>query len=272
MRLAVVLLLFSSACTAVAFAEGFEYPLDVAVDSSGAVFVADRNLPGLWRVQDGKLGEFFKASKQFRTPLAAVRCVAVDGDGHVLAGDSSTRDVYRFDESGKPTALTGGKIGIPMSLAVGSSKDIFVADLELHCIWRIPAAGGKPEKFADVKAPRGISFDGEGRLWVVSHGDNQLVRLTADAKQEIVVKGRPFQFPHDVAIDDDGVAYVSDGYAKSIWKVADGKQPEKWITGAPLDNPVGVCWHDKMLWVSDPRAKCIFQAAPGGELKQLELK
>ena len=39
-------------------------------------------------------------------PLNAVCCVAIDHQGHVVAGDSSTRDVCRFSEDGKPVLLT----------------------------------------------------------------------------------------------------------------------------------------------------------------------
>ena len=30
---------------------------------------ADRNLPGIWRVDDGKKSIYFQGSKKFRTPL-----------------------------------------------------------------------------------------------------------------------------------------------------------------------------------------------------------
>ena len=85
----------------------FDYPLAVTATADGIVYVADRNLPGIWKIEDGKKSIFFQGSKKFRTPLNAIRCLAIDHEGKLLAGDSSTREVYRFDDAGQPQPLTG---------------------------------------------------------------------------------------------------------------------------------------------------------------------
>ena len=248
-------------------ADGLDYPLTAVASADGqSLFIADLNQPGLWKLSDGKLTPFFQASKKFRTPLNRVRCVALDRNGKVLAGDSSTREVFRFDDDGKPQPLTNGGVGIPMDLVVDPDNNIFVTDLELKWIWKIPAAGGKAEKFAEVDAPHGITIDADKNLWVVSHGKNQLVRVTPDAKVEIVVEGRPWQFPHEVELDKDKTAYVSDGYAKTVWKVPFGGKPEKLVSGEPLVNPVGLTWQDGKLLVIDPRAKGVFVVDSSGKL------
>lgn len=250
-------------------ADDFRYPLSVAATADGTVYVADLRLPGIWKLANGKAEVFFQASKKFRTPLNAVRCVAIDAKGQLLAGDSATREVYRFDKSGKPVGLTNGGIGIPMDIAVDAKGDLYVADLELHRIWKVPANGGKPEEFAQVAAPRGVTFDAMGRLWVVCDDKRnklQLLRISPDGKAEPVVKGRVFQFPHNVVLDEKNVAYVSDGFQKAIWRIDESGKPEKWITGKPLINPVGLCWHKGTLLVADPHAKAIYAASPDGKL------
>lgn len=249
----------------------FDYPLAVAVDPAGTIYVADRNLPGVWKISEGKRELFFQGSKKFRTPLNAIRCLAIDKQGNLLAGDSATREVYRF-EDGKPVPLTMGGIGIPMAIDVDSQGDLFVADLELHRIWKVPAAGGRPVEFAQVPAPRGLTIDDEDRLWIVSHGKNQVVRITPDGKQETVVEGRPFEFPHNIVLDENQTAYVSDGYADTIWKIAPSEPPQKWISGKPLQNPVGLAWKGETLLIVDPHAKAIFTADSEGTLKPMELK
>ncbi|MCA9069389.1 MAG: hypothetical protein KDA84_10720, partial [Planctomycetaceae bacterium] len=72
-----------------------QYPLAVVGADKGPVYVADRKLPGIWKIADGKAEVYFQADKRFRTPLNAVRCLALDKQGVLLAGDSSTREVYR---------------------------------------------------------------------------------------------------------------------------------------------------------------------------------
>lgn len=248
-------------------ADGLQYPLTAVASADGkSVFIADLDGPGVWKLSDGKLSMFFQASKKFRTPLNRVRCVGLDRNGKLLAGDSSTREVFRFDDDGKPQPLTNGGIGIPMDLVVDPDNNIFVTDLELKWIWKIPAAGGKAEKFAEVEAPRGITIDADKNLWVINHGKNQLLRVTPDAKVEVVVEGRPWGFPHEVELDKNKTAFVTDGYGKCVWKVPFGGKPEKLVSGEPLVNPVGLTWQGETLLVIDPRAKGVFALDSSGKL------
>lgn len=251
-----------------------DYPLSAAVSPNGAVFLADRNLPGIWRVEAGQLSLYFQASKRFRTPLNAVRCVAFDRQGRLLAGDTSSREIYRFDADGQPQPLIGNQVGIgvPMSLAVNQAGEIFVADLETHRIWKIPDAGGEPVEFAAVPAPRGLFIDGQDRLWAVCQAkDFQVVRYAPTGERETIVAGRPFQFPHNLVVDASDVCYVSDGYAKTIWRVAPGGMPEALVAGGPLTNPVGLAWEGENLLVVDPRAQQkLFRVTPGGDIAAVE--
>jgi DNA-binding beta-propeller fold protein YncE len=249
-----------------ASAAGMAYPLASCAAGSSVVYVADRDLPGIWKIERGKMSVFFAGQKRFRTPLNAIRTLALDRDGRLLVGDSGTREVYRLDQSGKSTALTGARVGIPTGIAVSQAGDLLVADLEAHTVWKIPAAGGDPAKFATVRSPRALAIDKEDRLWVVSHGQDQLLRFATDGTAEVVVKGRPFQFPSAVAIDADGNAYVCDSYAKTIWKVEPTGEPQKWTAGAPLVYPVGLAWRGAALLVTDPQAKRLFEVDPAGRV------
>lgn len=258
-------------------AEDWQYPLNVTATTDGTLYVADRNLPGVWKVTpEGEKSVFFQASKKLRTPLNAVRCIALDRQGRVLAGDSATREVYRFNDAGEPVPLTMGGIGIPMGIAVSSAGKLFVADLELHRICRVPAEGGSAETFIVVQAPRALTIDAEDRLWVISDAPqrgqkefNQVLRITLAGKQEALVQGRVFAFPGGITLDSRGAAYVSDGYGKTIWKIPPGDKPEPWISGEPLNHPVGVTWHQDRLLIADPRAKVIFEASDDGKLSCL---
>lgn len=284
----VLLTVFLTSVTSTAIAAELQYPLAVASAPDGTIYLADRLLPGIWKVdKDGNLSLFFEASKKFRTPLNAIRCLAIDQKGRLLAGDSSTRDIYRFDEGNTPTPLTKGEnagIGIPMAIAVHSSGEIYVADLEIHRIVKVPEAGGRAVEVAEVSAPRGLWFDKQDRLWIVSHGADHVLRWTAnpaDAKPsadsksplgqlEPVVKGRPFNFAHHIAVDNDGNALIADGYERAIWKF-NGKEVTKIVSGEPLVNPVGVFWTGEKLLVVDPRAKALFSLSSENKLVPMPL-
>jgi len=270
--LVVILCLFTSLTSVRPASAQMQYPLSAVAAESGTIYVADRNLPGIWKIEDGKLSRFFEGAQRYRTPLYAVRCVALDKSGAILAGDSATREVYRFDKDAKPAPLTAGGIGMPMSVAVNSKGELLVADLELHRIWKVPATGGKPEPLAEVTAPRGVAVDAEDNVWVVSHGKNQVVRVTPDGKLETVVEGRPFLFPHNIAVAADKTAYVTDGYSKAVWKIPAGGKPEKWISGEPLVNPVGLAWRNANLLVVDSHANAVLEITPDGKIAKLAVK
>ncbi len=251
-----------------------QYPLSIAVASNGDLFLADPNLPGVWKIAGGKLSLYFQGSKKFRTTLNAVRCVRLDHEGKLLAGDSATRNVYRFDDEGRPHPITKstkgmGLIGIPMDIAVNSKGDVYVSDLEIHRVVKIPFGSDQPEEVAVISGCRGLFIDKADTLWVISTTKDQLHRITPDGKQTIVTRGRPFGFPHTVAVASDGTAYVCDGYAKTIWKItADGK-PVVLVAGAPLVNPVGMAIKDDVLYVVDPRAKSVFTIDSAGKITKV---
>jgi len=242
-------------------ATGFQYPVAVVAADDGTVYVADRNLPGIWKISEGTRSVFHQASKTFRTPLNAVRCLAIDHEGRLLAGDSATRDVYRFDESGEPKALTNGWIGIPMAIAVATDGTIYTADLELHRIWKMPAEGSaEPEEFAVINSPRGLTLDPDGNLWVLSTSseNGQIQKVTPEGDIEPLIKDHPFQLPHNIVRADDGSFFVTDNYGHCIWKVSPDGSSEEWVQGEPLDRPVGLCRHGDDLLIVDPHIKTIF--------------
>ena len=256
----------------VSLAAELEYPLAIVAGNAGEVFLVDRNVPGVWKATDGTLELFFQGEKKFRTPLNAPRCIAVDAEGRILVGDTSTRQVYRFNAEGKPEALlTGLGIGMPMSIAINKAGEILVADLELHRIWKVPAAGGEAALFVEIAAPRGLCIDSQDRLWVVSHGKNQLVRVAPDGAIEPIVKERTFNFAHNVVVDAEFNAYVIDGYEKAIWKIPPEGKPEKLVEGEPFKNPVGLARRGDDLLVADPHAKAVFQVSKDGKVTRLEL-
>ncbi len=246
-----------------------QYPLAVVGTKPGDVYVADRKLPGIWKITAGKAEVYFQASKKFRTPLNAPRCLALDSNGRLLAGDSATRDVYRFEEAGKPRPLTNGKIGIPMAIAVDKQGVLFVADLESQRIWQVPDKGGEPKEFAVIAGVRGLAFDSQGRLVAVTNLADPVKRFSAEGKPEVLVKGRPFQFPQQVVVGEKDVLYIADNYASAIWKVVPGSPPVKFVEGKPLVKPVGVAWQDKSLLVADPHAQMVFQIDAEGQAKPL---
>lgn len=271
-------------------ADDWQYPIDVAVGDDDTIYIADRNLPGIWTLKDGQSEVFIQASKKFRTPLNAVRCLHVSTDGVLYVGDSAAREVFSVTADGALTQLTApqpllketklsedlgftpdhfGLVGIPMVIATNSQGELFVSDTELQRVWKVPAGGGEPQEFLVVNGPRGLVVDGDDNVWVLSLQAPQLQKVAPDGTAEAVIKDLAFEFPHQLEQRGDGSFVVSDGYAKAIWSVTPDGKAEKWISGDPLVNPVGITFQGDNLLIIDPRANALFSAAPDGTLTKV---
>jgi len=266
------------------------YPIDVAVGTDDTIYIADRNLPGIWTLKDGKTEVFIQASKRFKTPLNAIRCLYVSPDSTLYAGDSATREVFQVAADGALTQLTSpnpalkgtklspdlaftpdnfGDVQIPMKMVADSKGNLYVSDTDLQRVWKVPAGGGKPQEFFVVAGPRGLAIDSDDNVYVLAANAPQLRRVAPDGTATVLVKDAPIDYPHQVALRD-GTLYVSSGYdTRGIWKVTPDGAVEKWIGGDPLVNPVGIAWQGENLLIIDPRANALFSAAPDGTLTKV---
>lgn len=248
----------------------WKYPIDLAIGKEGEIYIADLKLPGIWVYRDGKLEILVQGQTKYRTPLNAIRCLAVTDDGKLLAGDSATREVYRVGPKGELTSLTNGFIGIPISMAPHGDQ-VFVSDLELQRVWKVPLAGlakdQTPEEFAVLGGARGLFVENDD-LWVLTAPTPQLQRFAADKTPTVIVKDLTFEFPHQIA-RKDGLSYVSDGYKRCVWKVKDDGTAEQWVSGAPFVNPLGIRFQGDDLLLIDPRAKSLFRIKPDGKIETI---
>jgi len=260
------------------------YPLDVAVDSQGTLYVADRNLPGIWQIKDGRAEVFFQADNKFRTPLNAVRCVAVDAQDQVLAGCSTTTEVYRF-ENGRPVPLTGAQISVPMNLTVDAQGEIIVCDLKLRQVVRI-LPDQQIKILATIQAPKAVLPLGDDQLLVLTGVDRPLLKIAASgdpqktiiqgqnvhvfggdhSPADVLVADRPFDFPADMVALADGTVVVSDSYGKCLWRVSPTGEVAKWISDPRFMHPVGLATDGQQVFVADPRAKAIFRVHADGSV------
>lgn len=239
------------------------YPLDGVLDKSGAVWIVDRNKPGVWLYQSEQVKLEVQGSNTFRKPLNAVRCLAISPAGDLALGDPATREVYRKDATGEWKGTLNGVVGIPVDLAFLSDGTLLIADLERRVLWKQSSPGVNPEVMAKVN-PRGVFVDHADRIWVVSQDEQQLLRVSKDGQVEPVVAKRTFEFPHQVVVNTKDQIWVSDGYRKGIWSWKLGEEPKLVVSGDPLKNPVGLFLVDDQPVIVDPHAQAVFKMTDSG--------
>jgi sugar lactone lactonase YvrE len=269
------------------------YPIAVTVGRKGVIFVADKGLKIIYKVDaSGKLTVVYKGSQKYRTPLYNVFALSEDSSGNLFICDTGSMDVWRMSPDGKLSPLTGQKIArgigpapanqdfdpeaayagevlIPMGLVIDPDGNPVVTDLKLGTVVRIPAEGGKPKEIARVAAPHGIALDRDGGFVVVSQSkESQLLRVSASGEVTPIVKGAlaPKNNPHYVAVDQAGYI-VSDNYAKAIWRVSPDGKVQAIVQGDPLVGPVGLALEaDGNILVADPRALKLFRVTLEGKI------
>ncbi len=248
-------------------AKSLEYPVDVAVDAKGAIFVADHEAHALLKFEGGQFVVVAKGKGLPRTPLYGIRHITADKDGGFVASDPATMKLYRIDAAGDIESIPDDdRFVTPWGVAVETSGDVLAVDRVTHRLRRVKA-GGVVEDVANIRAPRAILFDKEGNIVVLT--DRNLTRVEGETTTPLV-SSPPFEFPHDAVLHPNGNYYVTDGYAKTVWQVtADGKV-SAFFEGEPLISPQGLALDGKgNLLVADAHAKAIFVITPKAELTEL---
>ena len=116
----------------------------------------------------------------------------------------------------------------------------------------------------DLNAPKGLrSF--QGRLWVTDIDRVLAIEIkTGQIKHAIAVEGA--KFLNDVAIDNEGVVYVSEMHDSKIFQVKDGKAT-LFVEDNELAHPNGLVAHDDQLvvasWGVDIDPKTFTTKTPG---------
>ena len=209
-------------------------PQNLAVDSSGNIYVADGNGDVIRKI----------------TPAGVVTTLAG------TAGSSGSAD-------GTGTAA---QFNDPTGIAVDASANVYVADLGNDTVRKITPAGivttiaGRPGlagsadgtgSAASFNGPAGVGVDSSGNVYVADSTNNTIREINPSGFVTTVagfagdtggVDGLPgnarFDSPGDVTIDPSGIVYVADALNCTIRRVIPGVGSAPYFTAQPSNQSV----------------------------------
>jgi len=235
---------------------GLNEPYDIAADSSGNFYVAERALGTIIKINQS--GTISTVASGFSSPTGVV----LDSHGNIfVAEEFSPYDVYKITGGTKSVFATG--FSGPHSLAIDGSGNLYVADNYGYRIYKITSAGVKtpfagsgsyglgngPALSASFRYPHGIAVNNAGTTVYVGDSNNSVIRQIAGGVVSTLATG--FSYPENLGLDGQGNVYVSDVGNATIYKVTPGGSVSTFV-GSGLTEPRGMVFvGNSVLYVAD---------------------
>ena len=252
-------------------------PTGVAVDGSGALYIAERRNHRIRRVDEagtimtvagiGERGYSGDGGPATGAWLYHPREVAVDNTGALYIAERRNHRIRRVDKAGRITTVAGnGERGYggdggpaagawlygPTGVAVDSSGALYIVDSENHRIRRVDKAGrittvagngetgyrgdGGPAAGATLYYPYGLAVDNTGNLYIADTWNHRIRRVDAGGTITTVAGNGGQGFggggglavreslnnPTGVAVDEAGSIYIADSGNYRIRRVDAG--------------------------------------------------
>ncbi len=206
----------------------FIFPVGVAVDTLGKIFVADREGHRIQKFDSAgtylaKWGNFGSGNGEFSFPAG----VAVDCSGNVYVVDTGNNRIQKFDSAGSYVSQWGstgsgnGQFMIPAAVAVDCSGNVYVAD-SLDRIQQFDSQGNYLTQWGSTGSgngqfdgPAGVAVDSSGNVYVADRDNDRIQKFDSTGVFLANWGGSgsgsgQFSSPDGVAVDSSGNVYVVD--------------------------------------------------------------
>jgi hypothetical protein len=145
---------------------GIKYPIQIAADGAGTLYVANRDGPTVTEYPRGQTVPSVTLSQGLISPLG----VAVDSAGTVyVSNQCSKQSILEYPAgSQKPSARIRRGLGCPVGLALDKAQNLYIADSYLRTVLEV-AKGTRRVKnlnLAGLVWPQSVAFDGNGDMFV----------------------------------------------------------------------------------------------------------
>ena len=218
---------------------GLIYPVALAVDGSGNLFIADMGNDAVkkWTAAGSTVTTLVGSDLSY--PYG----VALDGSGNVYVADTANSAIKEWRVADNTlTTLAASGLSSPLGVAVDSAGNVYFTDYDNNTVskWTVTNNTVTPLITSGLNAPGGLAADGAGNLYIADTGDSAIKKWEAGNQTLITLIGTGLNQPWGVAVDVVGSVYVADSGNNAIkkWSVANGTVAT--LPSSGLDYPQGV--------------------------------
>ncbi|MFZ1945638.1 MAG: hypothetical protein WBG23_19815 [Acidobacteriaceae bacterium] len=155
----------------------------------------------------------------------------------------------------------GSKLISPAGVAVDSTGDVFITDLDHQAVYKVTPAGLKTKVGSGFAVPEAVAVDGAGNVYVADSYAAVVYKVTPGGAQSTV--GTGFDYPNGVAVDGAGNVYVTDPFTDEVSKIAPGGTQT--TVGGGYNTPAGVAVDSAgNVYVADTFNQSVFKITPSG--------
>jgi trimeric autotransporter adhesin len=249
-------------------------PTGVAVDPAGNLYIVDRNNNRVRKItSDGVINTVagsasYGSSGDGGSATAAAlydpRGIAVDSAGNFYIADCYNSRIRKVTATGVISTIAGNgssgyagdggqatlaQIGYPVSVAVDSAGNLYLADFKNSQVRKVTSDGvitavagtgtagfnsdNQPATIAQINKPMGVTVDSSGSLYFADTNNNRVRKVALDGLINTVA-GNGTQgfggdnslataarigYPHGITVDSSGNLYIADQTNHRIRKV-----------------------------------------------------
>ncbi len=230
----------------------FNQPRDVAVDSNGNIYVADRNNHRIQKFDSSgayvtSWGSYGTGNTNFNYPRGIAVYETTPGTGFVYVADSDNHKIKKFDLNGTYITNWGGygtgngKTSYPQDVEVDSSGNVYASDYDNARVTKFTSTGTYLLKFGSLgssnsqfNVPYDIAIDSNSNIYVADSNNHRIQKF--DFSGAYVTQWGTYgsadgqlAYPKGIAIDSLDNVYVSDSGYNHIEKFdSNGNYLDKW--------------------------------------------
>ncbi len=217
---------------------GLNKPDGVAIDATGAVYVADYDNNRVLKLEAG-------SGQQTVLPFTGLnepRGVAVDAAGATYVVDSGNNRVLKLAPGSPQTELPFVGLWTPFGVAVDSAGAVYVTDQGHGRVLKVAARSTAQVElpFTGDRYPQSVAVDSRGAVYVTDGSNRRVLELSPGSTQQTVLPFTGLNFASGVAVDGVGAIYVADGGNRVVKLVPGSQQSELAFAGLNDPNDVAV--------------------------------